>query len=93
MNTESDQKEPINDKKRVVIVVNGRRREVEKAEVSFGEVVALGFDTPPSGPNLSFTITYRRGHGDKPEGSMVEGGSPVRVKDEMVFNVTATDRS
>ena len=39
-----------------------------------------------------FTVTYRRGRGDKPEGTLVEGGQ-VRAKNRMVFNVTATDKS
>lgn len=54
--------------------------------------MALAFENPPTGPNIVFTITYRRGHGDKPEGTLVEGGT-VRIKDGMIFNVTATDKS
>ncbi len=60
--------------------------------LTFQEVVALAFDNPPSGPNILFTITYRKGHGDKPEGTLVEGET-LKVKDGMIINVTATDKS
>ena len=33
------------------------------------------------GPDIVFTITYRKGHGQQHEGSMVEGGHPVKVKE------------
>lgn len=76
----------------VTIVVNGREHSVRKADITFDEVVALAFETPPTGPNVMITITYRRGHGDKPEGTLEAGGA-VKVKDGMIFNVTATDKS
>lgn len=78
--------------KDVTIIVNGRAKSVSEKEISFTEVVALAFDNVPSGPNIEFTVTYRRGHGDKPEGSLVDGGT-VKVKEGMIFNVTATDKS
>lgn len=78
--------------KDLTIVVNGREKVVSSKELPFIEVVALAFENPPTGPNIVFTVTYRRGHGDKPEGTLVEGGT-VRVKDGMIFNVTATDKS
>jgi hypothetical protein len=78
--------------KDINIIVNGRPKTVSDKEVSFAEVVALAFDNVPSGPNIVFTVTYRRGHGDKPEGTLVEGGT-VKVKEGMIFNVTATDKS
>ncbi|MDQ3819255.1 MAG: multiubiquitin domain-containing protein [Acidobacteriota bacterium] len=79
-------------KKDVTIIVNGQPHSVEKSALSFTEVVALAFSNPPTGPNVIFTITYRRGLGDKPEGTLVQGET-VKVKDGMIFNVTATDRS
>jgi hypothetical protein len=74
------------------IIVNGREKVVASKELTFDQVVALAYDNPPSGPNWVFTVTYRRGHGQKPEGSLVEGGT-VKVKEGMIFNVTATDKS
>lgn len=78
--------------KTYTVVVNGRQKTVTTKELTFAQVVALAFDNPPSGPNIVFTITYRRGEGNKPEGTLVEGDT-VKVKDGMIFNVTATDKS
>jgi hypothetical protein len=76
----------------ITIVVNGTQKAVEKEEMSFTEIVHLAFEDPPYGENTLFTITYRRGHGHKPEGILAEGES-VKVKDGMIFDVTATDKS
>ena len=81
-----------NDHKEITIVVNGRPKRVAKEELTFDEIVKLAFDTPPSGPNVVITVTYHRGHGEKPEGSLLPGGT-VKVKDRMIFDVTATDKS
>jgi len=77
-------------KKTVTIYINGRSFEVQKEEVSFQELV--DWANLPSGPNMVDTVTYDRGHGEKPQGSLVAGES-VKVKDGMVFNVTGTDKS
>lgn len=74
------------------IIVNGRPKVVSQRELTFTEVVSLAFGNTPAGPNVVFTVTYRRGEGNKPEGTMVEGES-VKIKEGMVFNVTATDKS
>ena len=79
-------------KKEVTIIVNGREKTVTTKELTFDELVNLAFDEPPSGEFICFTITYRRGQGNKPEGTLTEGES-VKVKDGMIFNVTATDKS
>jgi len=80
------------DKKLVTIIVNAREKQVEKDDITFEEVVDLAFNPKPVGENVLFTVTYRRGQGNKPEGSLLAGQS-VRVKDGMIFNVTATDKS
>jgi hypothetical protein len=92
---EGGQRDKSDDKdkdKNITIIVNGRQKVVSAKELSFAQVVALAFDTPPTGQNIVFTVTYRKGEGNKPEGTMVEGDE-VKVKDGMVFNVTATDKS
>lgn len=79
--------------KTVTIVVNGRRKNWPKNDdISFEEVVRLAFENPPSGDDIQFTVQYTRGHGNKPAGTLLEGQS-VKVKDGMVFDVTATNRS
>jgi hypothetical protein len=74
------------------IFVNGRKKVVTTRELTFDQVVALAFAPVPTGPNIMFTITYRHGPHANPEGNLLEGGT-VKVKDGMIFNVTATNKS
>jgi hypothetical protein len=77
----------------ITIVVNAETKVVErKEELTFDEVVDLAFDPRPVGDQIIYTITYYRGHGDKPEGHLLEGES-VKAKEGMVFNVKYTDKS
>lgn len=80
---------PVHD---IRIVINGRQKLVDKKKLSFEEVIRLAFDNPPDGENICFTVTYRNGPRQNPEGIMVEG-DVVKLKCGMVFNVTATDKS
>lgn len=74
------------------VVVNGRNRTVTEDELAYQQVAGLAYDPVPSGPNIVITITYRRGHGNKPEGSLLPGDT-VKVKEGMIFNVSVTDKS
>jgi hypothetical protein len=74
------------------IVVNGQKKEFAGKEISYREVVELAFDNPWGNPNVIYTVTFTRGHDDKPQGTLVDGQS-VKVKKSMVFNVTRTDKS
>jgi hypothetical protein len=80
------------DKKTLTIMVNGRPKEWDEKEITFDQVAALAYPEPPNGGNVEYSIGYRRGEGNKPEGTLSEGGS-VKVKDGMIFDVTATDLS
>lgn len=80
------------DKREITIVVNARPRVVAKEDISFEEIVTLAFDAPPVGENTVYTVTYRKGQGHKPEGTLVPGAT-TKVKEGMIFNVTATDKS
>ena len=74
------------------IVVNARPREVAGREVSFLRVVQLAFEGATINETTVYTVTYKRGPHQNPQGSMVEG-DVVRIKNEMIFNVTRTDKS
>jgi hypothetical protein len=74
----------------VTIIVNGRERTVGK-EVSFEEVVELAFPGSPTGPNIVYTVAYRRAAGNR-SGDLLPGGS-VKVKQGTIFDVTQTDKS
>ena len=79
------------EKTTVSVIVNGRRKTVQKGELTFAKITLLAFDKPPTGSNVCFTITYRGGCGNT-SGSLVEGDS-VEAQEGMVINVTATDKS
>ena len=91
-NSEENKHEGQGHDKDFTIVVNGRQKVVTAKELSFAQVVALAFDNPPMGENIIITVTYKKGEDKKPEGTMVEGDT-VKVKNGMIFNVTATDKS
>lgn len=76
----------------VEIRVNGRKREVEPGKISFEQLIVLAFPTPPTGAQVSFTVSYRKGPSSHPEGSLLLGQS-VCVIEGMTFHVTATDKS
>lgn len=76
----------------VTIIVNGEEKEVPKGELAYDDIIDLAFNPRPVGDSIEFTITFRRGHGNKPEGTLVQGET-VKVKDGMIFNVTPTDKS
>lgn len=78
--------------KPVTILVNARKREVKPGQISFEDLIALSFPTPPSGQQVSFTVSYRKGPPPRPEGSLLPGQS-VHVVEGMTFHVTATDKS
>jgi hypothetical protein len=75
------------------IIVNGQRKEVEGERLSFEQAVSLAYNgNPPQGPGWEFTVGYRRGPREKPDGSLTAGHS-VKIVNEEVFNVTGTDKS
>lgn len=76
----------------IEIIVNGRTRQVSGKELSFVQVVNLAFDDAVFNDVTVYTITYKRGDGHKPEGTLVEGET-VKIKEGMVFNVKRTDKS
>jgi len=83
---------PPDRKKAITIIVNGREETTLLKEISSEVLVEFAFDDPPTGEFICFTITYRNGQGNKPEGTLAEGES-VKTKKGMIFNVTATDKS
>ena len=76
----------------VKLIVNGREKHWTENEISFEQVVVLAFGSYDDNPNKVYTVTYDRGPRQNPEGSMVRG-TKVLVKNKMIFNVTATDKS
>ncbi|QSE96504.1 multiubiquitin domain-containing protein [Fulvivirga lutea] len=79
-------------KKDVTIIVNGTPHEVEKSEISYDQVVTLAFPDFPQHPERTYSVTYERGQGNKPEGILSPGGK-VNVKQGMIFYVKHTGQS
>lgn len=78
--------------RKYTIIVNGQKKTVTTKKVSFDEIVKLAFPTPPEGANILYTVSYEDGPRINPQGSLKEGQT-VFVKNWMIFNVTATDKS
>ena len=74
------------------IVVNAREVFVESRRLSYEQVVALAFNPVPAGPDIIFTVTYRKGPRQNPKGTLPPGES-VFIKNGMIFVVTQTNRS
>lgn len=78
------------DKKLVTIIVEGKPHEWPKEDISYEEVIKL--EIPNYDSNVTYSIKYKRGQGNKPEGILAPGSS-VKVKEGMVFNVSETGQS
>ena len=79
--------------KTVTIVVDGTPYEVpKKEEVTYDEIVTLAYPDHPQHPEITYSVTYSRGHGHNPEGILPPGGS-VKVKEGMRFRVDRTGQS
>lgn len=76
----------------VTIVVDGSPHEVNKGTVTYAEVVTLAYADYPQHPEITYSVTYKKGPSPNPEGILSSGGHVV-VKDGMVFNVSRTGQS
>ena len=74
------------------IIVNTREKTVKGKIVTYDQIVALAFETVPSGENIEITVLYRDGPGPDKEGTLAPNGL-ARIKKDMIFDVTATDKS
>jgi len=78
--------------KLVTIVVEGTPHEWPKGDISYAEVVTLEVPDYAQHPEITYSVSYKKGHGNKPEGILVPGAS-VKVKEDMVFYVSETGQS
>lgn len=76
----------------VDLIINTRAKPWPEETISYDQVVALAALPLPQGQNPGFTIVYEDGPGKNRTGTLIAGQS-VRVKNEMVFHVTPTNRS
>jgi hypothetical protein len=78
--------------KTVTIVVEGTPHEWPKGEISYAEVVTLEVPNYAQHPEITYSVRYKAGHGNKPEGILTPGAT-VKVKEEMIFYVSETGQS
>ena len=79
--------------KTVEIIVNGTQYEWPKNDdITYVQVVTLDVPDYAQHPEITYSVKYKNGHGDKPEGTLSPGGS-VKVKDGMSFSVSPTGQS
>jgi hypothetical protein len=76
----------------VKIIVNAEQVKVTRKVLIFEELVKLAFPDAPAGPNVVFTVTFKKAAGPVHQGSLIAGGT-VKVKNGTIFNVTRTDKS
>lgn len=81
-----------NDKKIVTIIVEATPHEWPKGEITYEEVVSLEIPNYSPSSNITYSVGYERGQGNKPEGTMSSGVS-VKVKEGMLFHVSETSQS
>ena len=76
----------------VTIIVEGTPHSWLKPTISYSEVVTLFDPNYPQHPDITYSVTFKKGPNHKPEGILSPGGT-LKVKDHMVFNVSATGQS
>lgn len=73
----------------VTIIVNTRSHKWTAKEITFEQVVELAFPGQPYEP-AGTTVEHSRGHG---KDKSLRPGESVHVKDGMIFDVEAANRS
>ena len=82
----------VGDHKTVTIVVEGTRHEWPEEYINYEQVVTLEVPDYSQNPQITYTVFYKRGPRNKPEGTLSKGGT-VKVVEGMIFNVTPTGQS
>ena len=76
----------------ITIIVTGTPHDWFKPVISYTEVATLFDPTYPQHPDTTYSVTYKKGPNNKPEGILSPGAS-VKVKEGMEFNVSSTGQS
>lgn len=75
-----------------IIIVNATEHTVHDETVTYGQVVELAYPGTPSGPDITYSITFE--HAKEPkQGTLAEGGSVVVKKRNTVFDVIQANRA
>lgn len=79
-------------RKNVTIIVSGTPHEWSKPRIDYVEVVTLFDPAYPQHPDWTYSVTYKNGPSQNPDGILTFNHS-VKVKEGMVFNVKCTGQS
>ncbi|KAA9349730.1 multiubiquitin domain-containing protein [Larkinella humicola] len=74
------------------LIVNATPTSWMQKTISYEQVVVLAFGQYVNNGQMEYTVAYSKGPKQNPKGTM-DVGSVVKVKNEMQFNATATDKS
>lgn len=80
------------DRHSITIIVEGTPYEWPRREITYTEVVTLFDPNFPQHQEVTYSVTYERGHSPRHEGILAPGAS-VHVKERMVFHVSRTGQS
>jgi hypothetical protein len=90
--SENNEKDNESHGKEVTIFVNTTPHKWRKDEITYEEVVKLEIPEYPQNPPITYSVKYKKGHGNKPDGTLSKGMS-VKVKDGIEFTVSETGQS
>ena len=82
----------VKQEKTFTIIVAGSPKAWDKRRIKFEEVIVLAYGNYIDKPSMVYIVAYEDGPMRNPEGSMIKG-SKVFIKNQMIFHVTATDKS
>ena len=77
---------------KVVLIVNGREKIWGEKKITYEQAIHLAYGNIQEKATRIYTVTFKKGPRENPQGSMVKGDS-IFVKNKMLFNVSATDKS
>ena len=78
--------------RKIMIYVRGRKFEIQKESISYGEVVNLGYPDGKHGPLYEYDVTWKDGPRGQEEGVLKEG-QETKIVEGMRFDVKFTDKS
>jgi hypothetical protein len=78
--------------RKIKIIVNLEEKFVHQKVLTFREVCKLAFPNVQDGPDVIYTVTYKKAAGPHHQGTLVEG-QKVEIKNGTIFSVTRTDKS
>ena len=78
--------------KTYTIIVEGTPHEWPDEDISYTAVVTLEVPDYAQHPEVNYSVTYREGPRNKPDGILSPGAS-TKIREGMIFNVTPTGES